>query len=121
MGIGVVIIAGGNSRKHGKKGTRLCVPFGFVVLWQAWRTPASLGFSLSVPAACGCHEIDHLKASPLPDNRITNSQTSVKIFSRIRDYWELLGSNFRIVTEAAPERAAELLLKVRVNVVWEGA
>src|SRR5699024_11682716 len=33
-------------------------------IWQAWRSPASLGFPLSVPAACGCHEIDHLKHRP---------------------------------------------------------
>ena len=32
-----------------------------LVLWQAWRSPASLGLPLSVPSACGCHEIVHLK------------------------------------------------------------
>lgn len=31
-------------------------------LWQAHVSPASLGFPLSVPAACGSCEIFHLKA-----------------------------------------------------------
>lgn len=39
----------------------------------------------------------------------------------VGDYWELLGSSFRIVTEAAPERAVVSLLKVRVKEVWVGA
>ena len=47
----------------------------WVALWQAWRSPASLGFPLSVPAACGCHEIDHLKEK-------LNSFTTIEIVSR---------------------------------------
>ena len=35
--------------------------FTDVVIWQAWRSPASLGFPLLVPSARGCHEIYHLK------------------------------------------------------------
>ena len=79
------------------------------------------GLSLSVPAACGCHEIDHLKASPLPDNRITNHRIFVKKYSWFGNHWELPGSSLRMHRERAPERAVVSLLKVRVKVVWAGA
>ncbi len=51
-----------------------------VVLWQAWRSPASLGFPLSIPSACGCHEIDHLKVPPYPMYIITCLVSFVKHF-----------------------------------------
>ena len=35
-------------------------------LWQAYASPASLGFPLSVPSACGPYEILHLKAHLYP-------------------------------------------------------
>src|SRR5699024_6732194 len=50
-------------------------------IWQAWRSPASLGFPLSVPAACGCHEIDHLKHRPYPMYSITQLFFFVKNFT----------------------------------------
>ena len=40
--------------------------------------PASLGFPLSVPAACGCHEIDHLKYLSYPMFRIPHLSLFVK-------------------------------------------
>lgn len=108
MGIGVVVITGGNSHKHGKKGTHCCVPFGFVVLWQAYHSPASLGSS-----SC-------LYRRRVVGTEATASKHCQAVFA-VADYWELLGSSFRIVTEAAPERAVVSLLKVRVKEVWVGA
>lgn len=32
-----------------------------IIVWQAYNSPASLGFPLSLPAACGLYEIFHLK------------------------------------------------------------
>ena len=52
-----------------------------VGIWQAWRSPASLGFPLSVPAACGCHEIDHLKHRSYPMYSIPRLFFFVKNFA----------------------------------------
>ena len=51
-----------------------------LALWQAWRSPASLGLPLSVPAACGCHEIDHLKVPIYPMYRLPHLFRFVKYF-----------------------------------------
>lgn len=37
-----------------------------LALWQAYQAPASLGFPLSLPSACGRYEIYHLKAPTYP-------------------------------------------------------
>ena len=50
-----------------EKGAAACSPFLLKKssgnTWQAYTSPASLGFPLSVPAACGLYEIFHLKCS----------------------------------------------------------
>ena len=48
-------------------------------IWQAWRSPASLrARPLSLPSACGCHEIDHLKYLSYPMFRIPHLSLFVK-------------------------------------------
>ena len=51
-------------------------------IWQAWRSPASLrARPLSLPAACGCHEIDHLKYLSYPMYKIPHLLFFVKDIS----------------------------------------
>ena len=60
-----------------------------LAFWQAWRSPASLGFPLSVPSACGCHEIDHLK---MPYH---STRTIAQLFRFVKNF---LGSQISIVS-----------------------
>ena len=72
----------------------------------------SQGFPLSVPAACGCHEIDHLKCQPYPMLIIPSLIFFVKDFTLPKQSPETLWTN-------APKRYDGIPVRDRVACHFE--